>query len=272
MTLSLALVMGIYSMYLLQQVSQSLEWQNRLMLSRNQLDLELDNALNCFALHFPDSEPCQTAIDYVFNSQVISANRLELSVGLDEAKVSQTIELGSDSAGMAMVHADDAIESVFGRTLEELATLLDGQITSLDPASCSDALLAQLQLGVKSLSISGDCEISEPDWQAITSYQPLLLLFSQGRVWIRGSALLEGGLVMAPSNTSADWSHFSSGAQGFASEDLAVIEDIQISGGLQIAGRAAVDTVHTQVDPVVMSKVLTRFATRRWSRWSWHDE
>lgn len=45
MTLSLALVMGIYSMYLLQQVSQSLEWQNRLMLSRNQLDLELDNAL-----------------------------------------------------------------------------------------------------------------------------------------------------------------------------------------------------------------------------------
>ncbi|GAM61895.1 hypothetical protein JCM19232_6200 [Vibrio ishigakensis] len=81
MTLSLALVMGIYSMYLLQQVSQSLEWQNRLMLSRNQLDLELDNALNCFALHFPDSLLCQTAIDYVFNSQVISANRLELSVG-----------------------------------------------------------------------------------------------------------------------------------------------------------------------------------------------
>ncbi|GAM61896.1 hypothetical protein JCM19232_6201 [Vibrio ishigakensis] len=173
---------------------------------------------------------------------------------------------------MAMVHADDAIESVFGRTLEELATLLDGQITSLDPASCSDALLAQLQLGGKSLSISGDCEISEVDWQAITSFQPLLLLFYQGRVWIRGSELLEGGLVMAPSNNSVDWSHFSAGAQGFASEDLAVLEGIQISGGLQIEGGGAVDAVNAQVDPLVMSKVLTRFAKRRWSWWSWYDE
>lgn len=80
MTLSLALVMGIYSMYLLQQVSQSLEWQSKLMLSRNQLDLELDNALNCFGLYFPDSLPCQSTADYHFNSQVMSVNRLELSV------------------------------------------------------------------------------------------------------------------------------------------------------------------------------------------------
>lgn len=186
--------------------------------------------------------------------------------------MNQTIELGSENAGMAMVHADDAIESVFGRALEELVALLDGQITSLAPTSCSDALLAQLQLGIKSLSVSGDCEISELDWQAITSYQPLLLLFYQGRVWIRGNGVFEGGLVIAPRNTSVDWSHFSVGAQGFASEDLVVLEGIQISGGLQIAGRAVVDAVHTQVDPVVMSKVLTRFAQRRWSWWSWNDE
>ncbi|GAM72956.1 hypothetical protein JCM19241_2411 [Vibrio ishigakensis] len=179
--------------------------------------------------------------------------------------------MGSSNAGMAMVHADDAIESVFGRTLVELIALLDAHITSLDPVTCSDALLAQLQIGSKSLSISGDCEISEPDWQSITSYQPFFCC-SIRQSWIRGNEVLDGGLIVVPSDTSLDWAHFSAGAQGFASEDLAVIEGIQISGGLQVEGKSVVDGISTPVDTEVMTNVLTRFATRRWSWWSWHDE
>lgn len=272
LTLLLLLVSGLYSVYLLQQAAVSLGWQTTLILSRNQLDLQLDNALNCFALYYPDSSECQTEPSLTFDSRVASANQIELSVGLGRAMASQAIRLGGGLAGEPVVNSEQAIESVFGRSVDELVSVVDAQITTLEPTDCADQILAQLELGAQSMQVFGDCEILAAGWQSITSLQLEVVMFRGGRVWIEGSNSLHGTLVIDASQTSPDWEGFSISSGEVLGEDVIVLNGIAVTGGLVLQGQAQLFGVSSSVDPLVSSSVLAQFGHREWQAWSWDDE
>ncbi|WP_261815817.1 hypothetical protein [Vibrio gallicus] len=252
--MSLMLVLGVYSIYQFNTVSQRLLWHQELIMSRTQLNLTLDSALNCYALHYPDASPCHYQSMLDFDSEFIAVNQVRLTVLLGEAKRAQVMYLGGELAEHALVTDDNAIVSVFGRQQTELEATFEA--TNAD--ECGSALALLLEQGYRSIWIKGDCQITADKWQVVTTYQPQILLFSATEVFISGAGHYQGSLLF----------------EGVASDGLQgqiALQGITLSGYVVIDGELILDDVALIPEVAQLSQSLIYYANRHWQAWSWYD-